>query len=73
MSNDLRDDNPTQPGWYATLVCWEVEEGMFPGAHYWNGNAWEPSWRSAGIQYWPIVFDTKEAAETYAYEHDPEL
>jgi hypothetical protein len=68
--SDLRDDNPTQPGWYATLVCWDEEEGVFPGAHYWNGSSWDTR---ASIQYWPIVFESKEAATDYAYDNDPEL
>jgi hypothetical protein len=69
MDNNLRDDNPAQPGWYATLMCWDVEEEVFPGGCYWNGETWDTN---ASVQYWPIVFGSQEAAETYAYNNDPE-
>jgi hypothetical protein len=78
VNSDLRDDGPTQPGWYATLHRWDVEEGIFPGAHYWNGSVWRSSesdyaGTNASVQYWPIVFETQEEAEAYAYDNDPEL
>lgn len=75
---DLRDNNPTQPGWYATLHCWDADEGTFPGAHYWNGSAWQSDEHSgvlqtsATIQHWPVPFNSQEEAETYAYDNDPE-
>ena len=27
----------------------------------------------AGISYWPVRFDTKEEAESYAYANDPDF
>lgn len=32
--------DPTESGWYATLTCWNPEEGFFSGADRWNGSAW---------------------------------
>lgn len=69
--SQLRDDDPEGIGWYATLQCWDAEEGTFPGAHFWNGSDWEPD-TSASVQYWPIVFKSEVLAADYAYEHDPE-
>lgn len=68
--SELRDDDPEQVGWYATLMCWDAEEGVFPGGCYWNGQEWDTN---ASIRYWPIVFESKQAATDYAYENDPEL
>ena len=61
--------NTGPAGWYATVHCWEPEEGMFPGAHRWDGKKWE--WDG------PIVahagpFATKEEAKAWADAHDPE-
>lgn len=44
---ELTDADPTQPGWYATLECWDVREGLFPGAHYWTGSEWQCSRRAS--------------------------
>lgn len=67
----LLDSNPTERGWYATLKCWDAEEGIFPGAHFWNGDEWQPM-TFASVQHWPIKFETERDAEDFAYEHDPE-
>jgi hypothetical protein len=67
----LEDVSPEREGWYATLECWDVEEGMFPGAHYWNGTEFDCA-INASISYWPVRFDTKEEAESYAYANDSE-
>lgn len=64
-------DDPVEPGWYATIHCWDPDEGMFPGAHYWNGEHWQPQ-TSASIQHWRKVFETELEASDYAWEHDPE-
>lgn len=70
--SELLSDRPGQIGWYATLLCWDPLEGMFPAAHYWNGAKWEPE-TNAGIQYWPIIFESKQEAKNYADENDPDL
>lgn len=70
-NNELTDAYPTRVGWYAVLCCWDELEGSFPGANYWDGKMRHPdinaSWRR-----WPTVFKSKEEAETYAYDNDPE-
>lgn len=65
-------DDPVESGWYATLHTWDVNEGLFPGAHYWDGAEWRDRPRSGLLSHWPVVFDSEEAAKEYAYEHDPE-
>lgn len=67
------DSGPLErQGWYATLHSWDPNEGIFPGAHYWDGARWQPE-TTAALQYWPTVFETEEEACAYAYEHDPDL
>lgn len=68
---DWTSDNPTERGWYATVHCWDPNEGMFPGAHYWDGEQWQPR-TSASIQHWRKIFETEQEAKDYAWEHDPE-
>lgn len=67
----LTSNDPYRPGWYATLHCWDVVEGAFPGAHYWDGLQWQPETK-ASIQHWPIVFKSEDLAADYAWEHDPD-
>lgn len=69
---ELGSDPPAEAGWYATLLCWDPLEGMFPSAHYWTGTEWQPE-TSAGISYWPIRFETEQGAKKYADEHDPDI
>jgi len=62
-------DKPQQEGWYATLFSWEVEEGIFSGASYWNGTRWdsnEPIFECAG------PFESNNIAGEWAYENNPE-
>lgn len=82
MSKDLRIDK-SRPLW---LGCGRFEyygdgpvyllgnppEAIIPSAHYWDGKQWQPE-TSAGIQYWPIVFESEQAARDYADAHDPEI
>lgn len=63
------DDDVQLNGWYATIHCWEVEEGMFPGANYWNGTSWD---FKMPVFMWAGPFLSKSEAEEWAYEHDPE-
>lgn len=69
INGNNSDDPPAQHGWYATMHSWDPVEGMFPGAHYWDGKQWQPQ-TSAGILYWPIKFDSEDEAKRYADEHD---
>jgi hypothetical protein len=57
------------PGWYATLHCWDADEGLFPDAHFWDGNEWDwngPITSHAG------PFESEDATKAWADEHDPE-
>jgi hypothetical protein len=59
-----------KPGWYATLHCWDIAEGIFSGAHYWSGTKWDselPITAHAG------PFPTKAEAESWSDANDPEL
>jgi len=65
------------PGWYATLHGWEIEEGVFPSAHWWDGEKWlkapnNPHETNAVILHWPQKFDTQEEALAFADANDPD-
>jgi hypothetical protein len=63
------DDKPKVKGWYATLHCWDIEEGMFPGAAYWEGDRFDTDLPiTAFIDH---VFETEQAADDAAWENDP--
>lgn len=76
MLDELSHDNPSAEGWYATLHAWDVQEGFFPDAHYWNGKEWlDEHGRStnASVMHWPTVFESYGSANAFAWEHDPDL
>lgn len=63
------DRGPEIKGWYATLHCWEVQEGFFPGSAFWNG---EKFTNDLPISNWvDNVFLSKEEAGEYAVKNDP--
>lgn len=71
------EDKPetTEPGWYAILYCWEIDEGFFTGAGYWDGKRWQ--WPHDNPSEPPVVnhagpFENKQAAEGWAEENDPD-
>lgn len=66
--NDIETSNP--PGWYAVVICWDGNEGMFPSASFWNGLAWSDDNRPIAAFHGP--HPSKEDAERWAYDHDPE-
>lgn len=66
---EYHDDTPPQPGWYATLYGWDIEEGSFPKATEWLGDRWDGS---LPFFAWQGPFADEEAAERWADEHDPE-
>jgi len=61
---------PQSAGWYATEKCWDVQEGAFPGAHYWNGTEWLDAPGPFNLRFHPQRFETKDAAEQFAEECD---
>jgi hypothetical protein len=65
------DDDPTKVGWYAVTRCWDLEEGIFPDAHFWDGRTWDPNYPIGERS--PMAFDSKKEALDWGYEHDPEL
>lgn len=62
-------DDPTVPGWYATLHSWDFHEGPFPNAHYWNGQNWNMNRPIYACS--PKSFLSREDAEKWAYANDP--
>lgn len=34
---EFSGEAPTEPGWYAIVYCWELEEGSWTGVARWNG------------------------------------
>ena len=72
------DKQPSDPGWYPTLHSWDAQEGFFPDAHYWTGSEWrnapdDTNTPTCGIYHWPVRCESKDAAESYAWAHDPEF
>jgi hypothetical protein len=65
----LADKEPQSIGWYPVLLCWEAEEGFFPAAAYWNGEAFADE--RAASHWLPKQLQTKDEAEAFAYENDP--
>jgi hypothetical protein len=63
------DDKPKTRGWYATLHCWEVQEGFSPGAAFWNGAEFTTN---LPISNWvDRVFDSEQDANGFAFDNDP--
>lgn len=60
---------PTNPGWYAVSFCWDVREGLIPGAGQWDGAEWGSR---APIVCHAGPFENKEAALEWARAHDLE-
>lgn len=67
---DYDADAPTRPGWYATVYCWDAQEGIFAGADFWDGKVWNSGHPVSGWSRQP--FESKSEAAHYAKEHDPE-
>jgi hypothetical protein len=66
---DFDEPNAGPAGWYATTHCWDVEEGIFTGANYWDGIKWDwdgPITGHAG------PFLSESDALSWARAHDPE-
>jgi hypothetical protein len=61
------DDRPKKVGWYAVSYCWELYEGIFPGASYWDGEIWNPELPIFGYQG---PFLNEELSKEWAYAHD---
>ena len=57
-------------GWYAVVVCWDENEGLYPSAARWTGSSWDDD-RPIAAFHGP--HPSEEAAKDWAYEHDPEI
>lgn len=64
------DDPSGKPaGWYAVIICWDAQEGLFPSASWWDGTGWDDTSPKSAFHG---PHPSKQAAEDWAYEHDPE-
>lgn len=67
-----REPPPSKPGWYPMQYAWDAaEEGIFTGAAYWNGKAWETDVPLFG--WIDECFDDEEQAADLAWENDSEM
>lgn len=63
--------DPSGPaGWYAVLICWDENEGMFPSSSYWTGSDWKDN-RPKVAFHGP--HPSQQDAENWAYDHDPDM
>lgn len=60
--------DPTEPGWYAVLICYDPQEGISPDAGYWDGAKWD----RRSISAHGDKCASKEQAKELAYAHDPD-
>lgn len=49
------DEGPPKPGWYATIYCWEAEEGSFYGGLYWSGSDWRSQEDRPDMRPFPVT------------------
>ena len=67
---DWTPGDPSTPGIYAIVVCWDPCEGMFPNVSTWDGARWV---RPPGpISFYRGPFATEAEAWAWAEVHDPE-
>lgn len=64
--NGMQD--PKAPGWYAVLICYDPQEGIFPSAAYWDGE----KWNRKAVSGFGERRETEAEAEALAYENDPD-
>ena len=62
-------ETPEQPGWYATIHCWDAYEGTFIRSTEWLGDRWAESFPFVA---WQGPFPDEDAADAWARAHDPE-
>ena len=59
------DIQPTCPGYYPVLICYDGTEGILPDAAYWDGIKWS---RTHIIGH-GIMCETEQLAFDLAYEN----
>lgn len=67
---DVDEHPPETVGWYATVLCWDAQEGLIPRAEYWDGSHWVGD--RPVVQRSPETFTSEPEAHAWAYAHDPE-
>ena len=63
------EDPYSARGWYAVLICYDSDEGSFPGAARWEGDEWS----RRGVIAFGGRCETQERAEALAIENDPDF
>jgi len=58
---------PVDDGWYPVLVCYDLREGIFPNAAYWDGKKWDSQVVAHGDKC-----ELRDQALALAYENDPD-
>lgn len=67
----IYEKKPGECGWYATLHCWEIQEGFFAGGSFWDGIEFT---NRSNVTHWtPGSFDSEKEAKAWASENDPHL
>ena len=61
---------PTLPGWYPVLRCWDANEGAYPAAEQWENGTWTGP---AVLAWIDQCCRSAEQASDIAYKEDPEL
>jgi len=64
-----RVPNTKEPGYYATLYCWDGSEGIFAGGNRWLGDRWESG---TPVYAWRGPFPTLIKADGWARAYNPE-
>lgn len=67
---DSESDNPSKPGIYAILYCWDAQEGIFDGVGIWDGETWDHSLPMSVFS--KESFDSVESAKEWADKNNPE-
>ena len=74
FDRDAPESCPAWPGWYATVHCWDVAEGAFGDAHYWDGQRWlDEDGDRADLpfgHYVPTKFEAFAEGKAFAEDHD---
>jgi hypothetical protein len=68
----LKDNDPSEPGWYGLAWSWSVREGVFSGSAYWNGTTWRDYENLPFCFRTREAFPTREAASIWTGMHDPD-
>jgi hypothetical protein len=60
------EGRPTEAGWYAVLICYDTQEGIFPDARLWDGE----KWNGKAVLAFGDKCESESDANRLAYEHD---